>query len=206
MIVISHPWEFVPKGSSHLNYHTNSVNTKAGENKATAAAGATSRSSGGSNDAQSQQQQQQLNQQPFLTNANEKNRVLFNQRKNIKLMINSELNNSSLNEFSFVYWQKTPLINQMNFETSVFCQFCSFYFNNQKYKILLSKAEKWRLKQINEYCENEIFIKDNQVIVSYGGDNDSKIIKRSFTFDSPIFEVCFQDNSIEKYIFSNDIS
>ena len=123
MIVISHPWEFVPKGSSHLNYHTNSVNTKAGESKATAAAGATRRSSGGGgggggNDAQSQQQQQ-LNQQPFSSNLNEKNRVLFNQRKNIKLMINSELNNSSLNEFSFVYWQKTPLINQMNFEASV---------------------------------------------------------------------------------------
>merc|ERR1712127_1125112 len=27
MIVISHPWEFVPKGSSHLNYHTNSSTT-----------------------------------------------------------------------------------------------------------------------------------------------------------------------------------
>jgi len=52
----------------------------------------------------------------------------------------------------------------------------------------LIQTEKWHLKQINEFCENEIFIKENKVILSYGGDNDSKIIKRSFTFDSPIFD------------------
>jgi len=29
------------------------------------------------------------------------------------------------------------------------------------------------------------------VIVSYGADNDSKVVKRSFSFDSPIFDVGF---------------
>ena len=61
----------------------------------------------------------------------------------------------------------------------------SILFNNFYFK----KAEKWHLKQINEYCENEIFIKENKVVVSYGVDNDSKVVKRSFTFESPIFDV-----------------
>ena len=45
------------------------------------------------------------------------------------------------------------------------------------------------MEQINEFCENEIYIKDNKVILSYGSDNDSKIVKRIYTFDSPIFDV-----------------
>lgn len=61
----------------------------------------------------------------------------------------------------------------------------SILLNNFYFK----KAEKWHLKQINEYSENEIFIKENKVVVSYGVDNDSKVVKRSFTFDSPIFDV-----------------
>ena len=47
----------------------------------------------------------------------------------------------------------------------------------------------WHLEQINEFCENEIYIKDNKIILSYGSDNDSKILKRKYTFDSPIFDV-----------------
>ncbi len=42
---------------------------------------------------------------------------------------------------------------------------------------------------MNEYCENEIFIKDNKVILSFGADSDSKIVKRTFTFDSPVLDV-----------------
>ena len=51
------------------------------------------------------------------------------------------------------------------------------------------KTEKWHLNKVNEYCENEIYIKDNRVILSFGADNDSKVIKRSFTYDSPVFDV-----------------
>ena len=33
MIVISHPWEFVPKGNSHFNYHTGSSSNANGDSK-----------------------------------------------------------------------------------------------------------------------------------------------------------------------------
>lgn len=32
MIVISHSWEFIPKGSSHFNYHINSAKSTAANN------------------------------------------------------------------------------------------------------------------------------------------------------------------------------
>ena len=66
----------------------------------------------------------------------------------------------------------------------IFLKFSFTLFN-----CITHQIEKWHLKQINEYSENEIFIKGNKVIVSYGADNDSKVVKRSFTFDSPIFDV-----------------
>ncbi len=135
MIVISHPWEFVPKGSSHLNYHTSSSNTKADNNKTSIAGSSignngtiagTSASTAAmpTNAASITGAANNADLMAYSTNLNEKNRITLAhanlQRKNIKLMINSELNNSSINEISFIHWQKTPLINNMNFELAVF--------------------------------------------------------------------------------------
>lgn len=156
MIVISHPWEFVPKGSSHLNYHTNSITNKAIIDSRAAA----SNIAGG---AEVQDDTEGQRHQPKAVQA---------LRKNIKL----ELNNSSLTDYSFVY-----LNQQKN----------SLPFSIGSGHVEATYVEKWHLKQINEFCENEIFIKENKVILSYGGDNDSKIIKRSFTFDTPIFDVIY---------------
>ena len=44
---------------------------------------------------------------------------------------------------------------------------------------------------MNEYCENEIYIRDGRVIVSYGSDTDSKNVKRTFHFDSTVLDVIF---------------
>lgn len=181
MIVISHPWEYVPKGSSHLNYHTNSINNKVEIKNFTASNAAGSENQENTSDAD------------MIT---EKNRITQNnQYKNIKL----ELNNSSLTDFSFVYLQKTaPVINNLNFEVQVYQTFYLNFNHLALYRFyFILKAEKWHLKHINDFCENEIFIKENKVILSFGGD-DSKIIKRTFTFDSPVIEV--KNNQIFKYL------
>ena len=122
MIVISHSWEFVPKGSSHLNYHTNSsTNTKSDTNKSAAIGSA----SGGANNQPeqltNQQQHQQLNNDKKL-----------GPKKNVRVMINSEFNNSSINDLSFAYWQKTPLINKLNFDQQVNSTSNDLYFNSVK--------------------------------------------------------------------------
>ncbi len=130
MIVISHPWEFVPKGSSHLNYHTNST-TNGNTNNATTNNGniTTSKNNndkmsntGGLNDST----QQNMSQQQPTYQKSHLNRILLNQnnssnnqRKNIQLIVHPEDNNSSLNEFSFAYLNKSPLLNNINFEQTV---------------------------------------------------------------------------------------
>ena len=109
MIVISHPWEYVPKGSSHLNYHTDSINNKVGTKKFTASNTTGSDNQLNANDAESLITDNKNRNVPSLIKNN-------NQYKNIKL----ELNNSSLTDFSFVYLQKTtPAISNLNFETQV---------------------------------------------------------------------------------------
>ena len=131
MIVISHPWEFVPKGSSHLNYHTNST-TNGNTNNATTNNGniTTSKNNndkmsntGGLNDST----QQNMSQQQPTYQKSHLNRILLNQnnssnnqRKNIQLIVHPEDNNSSLNEFSFAYLNKSPLLNkiQLNYSLS----------------------------------------------------------------------------------------
>ncbi len=103
MIVISHPWEFVPKGSSHLNYHTNSIDNKAESKAFTAGHGAGSEG-------------QIAADLPFGASESEaKGRILQAQRKNIKL----ELNNSSLVDYSLVYLQKNAPFNMNSVETQV---------------------------------------------------------------------------------------
>ena len=118
MIVISHPWEFIPKGniakifsllnhfnnlrniqtflgSSHLNYQTSTIGNNKIDNK----------------NANNEQQSNLPKQH---------SRQVFNGRKdNIQLIGNSDDNNVSLNDFSFIYLNKSPLINNFNFETSV---------------------------------------------------------------------------------------
>ncbi len=138
MIVISHPWEFVPKGSSHLNYHTNST-SNGNTNNATTNNGniTTSKNNidskisntGGLNDS-TQQQPLQQPQQTFHKShlnrilSNQNNTTLSNQRKNIQLIVHPEDNNTSLNEFSFAYLNKSPLLNNINFEPTVELIFC----------------------------------------------------------------------------------
>lgn len=119
MIVISHPWEFVPNGSSHFNYHSSNTNTN---NKEEIIKSATSSSGASANvirdiHISSQQQAIQVN-----LHKNHLNRMFNNTsiRKISQLMsVNNEDNNASINEISSNYFQKSPLINNMNFETSV---------------------------------------------------------------------------------------
>ena len=69
MIVVNHPWEFVPKGSSHLNYHTNSsaiisgATTKQTDNKTIKIAGVNMDTGMQEQTLTSTQQQQQQQQQ-----------------------------------------------------------------------------------------------------------------------------------------------
>ena len=132
MIVISHPWEFVPKGNSHFNYHTGSSNNKKSDSK-----NASSTTSGNLLEMQQNQQQQQslhgqtnsqqqhhqqLNSQQFYLQKSHLNRVFSNHnsnnmRKNPAMII-SEDGNSSINELSYGYMPKTPFINNINFETA----------------------------------------------------------------------------------------
>jgi len=115
MIVISHPWEFVPKGSSHLNYHTNSSNTinnnnNNNNNNNCNSTGTTNLKSGSGIQEQtltSLQQQQQQDKKALAS------------KKNVRVMINSEFNNSIINDMSYGYLQKSPLINKLNFEQPV---------------------------------------------------------------------------------------
>ncbi len=117
MIVISHPWEFVPKGSSHLNYHTNSV---INENPVTTTT-ISSTCSIEANKIELNKVNTKDTEQPMAaTTSQTNNRALplqmKSQRKNIKL----ELNNSSMTDYSFMCWQKNiPLINNLNFEIKV---------------------------------------------------------------------------------------
>jgi hypothetical protein len=116
MIVISHPWEFVPKGSSHLNYHTNSI-----KNNTLTTSTATSNTNIEANKTEpskacTKETEQQMTGTTSQINTRTMPVHMQSQRKNIKL----ELNNSSLTDYSFMCWQKTvPLINNLNFETKV---------------------------------------------------------------------------------------
>jgi hypothetical protein len=92
MIVISHPWEFVPKGSSHLNYHGKDIKTESKSNQFNANV----IQNGGEKKADGYGQ-------AFNTN----------QPKGI-LIVHPE--DSSLNESSFAYFHKSPSINQINLE------------------------------------------------------------------------------------------
>jgi hypothetical protein len=123
MIVISHPWEFVPKGSSHLNYHTNSSTSTS--NTTTNITTTTT-----SNINNKTDNQQQKNTTTTTTTANtltggcivmqESNDKKIGPKKNVRVMINSEFNNTSLNDMSYAYWQKSPvIINKLNFEQQV---------------------------------------------------------------------------------------
>lgn len=148
MIVISHPWEFVPKGSTHLNSlgggqgstitSTTSSSTSSTSQQATSSTksandvGGQTRSTDllatGSLPASSQQ----LQQQPyFYLQKSHVNRILQSQNINVKgrppqfQLSNSQGqisggDDSSLSDISFAYLHnKSPLINRINFETSV---------------------------------------------------------------------------------------
>ena len=124
MIVISHPWEFVPKGSSHLNYHTNSVTSKPDANKGGFTAVNSNVNAGGeapgthninknNHNNNNQELQDKVNHRAMRMPSHQ----LQGQRGSVKL----ELNNSSLTDYSYMCWQKTkPLIGNMNFETRVY--------------------------------------------------------------------------------------
>ena len=122
MIVISQPWEFVPKGSSHFNYHTGSGNNKIDNKNA-------NNCTIGTESIQNQQQSQNHpNQAQFFLQKSHLNRVFsshsqYGQRKNTQLIVHPEDNNSSINEFSFSFLNKSPLINNINFEITVRIKF-----------------------------------------------------------------------------------
>lgn len=118
MIVISHPWEFVPKGNSHLNYHTNSSsnnnlnnnnnnngNNTNNINSAIKSDNKTSLASTGAANLD-QSSLQQADKKPGV-------------KKNVRVMINSEFTNTTLSDMSYGYWQKSPLVNKLNFDHQV---------------------------------------------------------------------------------------
>ena len=129
MIVISHPWEFVPKGSSHLNYHTNSSTSTS---NTTTNITTTTTSNINNNNTKTDNQQQKNTTTTTTITANtltggcfvmqepNQNDKKIGPKKNVRVMINSEFNNSSLNDMSYAYWQKSPvIINKLNFEQQV---------------------------------------------------------------------------------------
>ena len=126
MIVISHPWEFVPKGSSHLNYHTNSstttiatatANNQQQKSNTTTTTTTTTAAGGGGGTTSNQAMQEPTHLQQKI-----------GPKKNVRVMINSEFNNSSLNDMSYAYWQKSPgVINKLNFEQPVIFIFNILY-------------------------------------------------------------------------------
>jgi hypothetical protein len=122
MIVISHPWEFVPKGSSHLNYHTNSSTSTS--NTTTNITTTTTSNINNKTDNQQQKNTTTTTTANTLTGGcivmQESNDKKIGPKKNVRVMINSEFNNTSLNDMSYAYWQKSPvIINKLNFEQQV---------------------------------------------------------------------------------------
>ena len=206
MIVISQAWEFVPKGSSHFNYHTNSSTgnacTKLSNELATASAsvaagaqvaglnagGAGAGRSGGVEDAAAAASAN------FRSNQKAK---AFGRYGYDRIKVSEDSNNISLNELSFAgyYISKSPVALaannvQLDLNVSSFLALTPIFLHLLRFWPF-HQNEKWHLRQINEYCDKEIYIKDNKVILSYGSDNDSKVINRSYTFDAPIFDVKF---------------
>ena len=147
MIVISHPWEFVPKGSSHLNSlgGGQSGTTATTTTSSSSASGPTTSSTKSNLDGvgssstrtaadniTSQQSLSSLQQPPyFYLQKSHVNRILQSQNINVKgrppqfQLSNSQGqisggDDSSLSDISFAYLHnKSPLINRINFETSV---------------------------------------------------------------------------------------
>lgn len=136
MIVISHPWEFVPKGCTYLNTLSSSGSS------ATTAQASTIKSneaakigndvgSGSSTDSSSQQQQQGLphpsaqSQPPlFYLQKSHVNRILQNQNISVSGKVGKSgappsSEDSSLSDISFAYLHKSPLVNRINFDTNV---------------------------------------------------------------------------------------
>lgn len=130
MIVISHPWEFVPKGSSQSNYHTS--NNASGTVSATSANLISSSNlnsnkssnaaigSSGVNDVMMMPTTSQTNQPPqFYLHKSHLNRFYSNQNLNQRISL-PEDNNSSLSDISFAYLHnRSPAIQNINFDSSV---------------------------------------------------------------------------------------
>lgn len=117
MIVISHPWEFVPKGSSQLNYHTSSMSGGASNsNNSNYKLDSNKNATCGVNEMQATNSNQTA---LFYLHKSHLNRFCSNQNLNNQRNSNPEDNNSSLSDISFAYLHKSPLVANMNFETSV---------------------------------------------------------------------------------------
>ena len=214
MIVISHPWEFVPKGSSHFNYHTTSTSTSSTSTSNNDNANNQNASTGVPNHGARDQAAAATATVPHGGKM-----VGGIKSRASHMMMAIEENNTSISEFTSGFYggsrfAKSPLVKNLNFELAHHA-----YSSSLPPPVLslsspssssaaaaaaasLSFDEKWHLKQVNEFCENEIFIKDNKVILSYGYDNDSKIVKRSFTFDAPVFDVSGAPPLLSLYILS----
>lgn len=116
MIVISHPWEFVPKGNSHFNYHTGSLNNTNVDRK-------NEKNSDNNTEMQLNPSiQNNLQQQQFQKN--QVNGIFPSNavRMNPPLIISDDDRwkmdkDSSFGEFSYAFPHKSPLINKMNFDT-----------------------------------------------------------------------------------------
>jgi hypothetical protein len=135
MIVISHPWEFVPKGSSHLNYQTTTNTTKDSENTKDVAATANIAAGSGSSSSRinnlignlaatsnNNNNQPPTSNIPLSIQQHRTNKILFHQQSSLNTGRKiADDANSSTHDFSINYIQKSPLFNNNinNFETIV---------------------------------------------------------------------------------------
>jgi len=127
MIVISHPWEFVPKGNSHFNYHTGSNNNNnVDSNSEKNSDNNTEMLLNSISQANLQQQQFPKNSVNGLFQSNPP----IARRRNPSVIISDDERwkmdkDCSFGELSYGLPNKSPFLNNMNCETLN----VSFFFN-----------------------------------------------------------------------------
>jgi hypothetical protein len=114
MIVISHPWEFTPKGNSHFNYLSSNA-TGLDQTSRNEPPPQSERQKNPNIQQQQQDQQQQKQQPSFYLPKSHLSRVFMPQQCQ-----SNDMNNTTMSDISFSYYGKSPIIsNNINFENNV---------------------------------------------------------------------------------------
>ena len=123
MIVISHPWEFTPKGNSHFNYLSLSNasgldQTRNQNNNNTTNVAAEPQSEHKKKPNVDQQKQQQHPQANFYLPKSHTSRVLMPHQSKMNPV--EDMNNTTMSDLSFSYYGKSPFVgNNANFDNNV---------------------------------------------------------------------------------------